>query len=269
MRVSKGLWAALSVTLLLAAANCSDPAEKAGETASACGKRSCPAGTRPEESRMLDASNDISGGYDPATYKAEGAYKRSGSGSCEYACVVTQACPDNTFPIITDECFTCGAIDDEGQVDQGVCSDEAVVATECGKQTCPTGTVVIEKRRTESSKGYDVSQGFDPNKYDSELVPYLSFGEGECEYQCSPFQACPESTFPIITDDCFTCAYIDAQRGTVTDAKCMWKGPGVSSGGAGGSGNTAGAGGGGSGGSAGGGAGKAPVTEGGAGGAEG
>lgn len=101
MRVSK---AALAVVFLsFAVTNCGDPAEKAAEAASGCGKRSCPSGTRPEETRALDASSDISGGYDPATYKAEGAYKRSGSGSCEYACVVTQACPEGTFPIINEE----------------------------------------------------------------------------------------------------------------------------------------------------------------------
>jgi hypothetical protein len=193
--------------LAFLATNCSDPAEKAGQTANACGMRSCPSGTRPEETRMLDASNDISGGYDPATYKAEGAYKRSGSGACEYACVVTQPCPEGTFPVIGTDCFTCGTVTDDG-VDQGVCSDEAAVATECGKQECPVGTGVVESRSIEGSKGYDVSQGFDPNKFDPNAVAYLTFDKGECAYACTPLQACPEGTFPVITGDCFTCAAI-------------------------------------------------------------
>lgn len=265
MRVSK---AALAVVFLsFAVTNCGDPAEKAAEAASGCGKRSCPSGTRPEETRALDASSDISGGYDPATYKAEGAYKRSGSGSCEYACVVTQACPEGTFPIINEECFTCGAISDDGEVDQGVCSDEAVVATECGKQECPKFTRPIESRQTEGSKGYDISQGFDPNKYDAELVPFLTFGSGECEYQCTPIQECPEGTFPIIDDECFTCGAIDQKRGVLLEASCNGKEPSGTggSGGSGGSGGTGGSGGSGAASSGG----DAPVTEGGAGGAEG
>lgn len=196
------------ISALLASWSCGDPATKAGETANACGQRSCPSGTRPEETRSLDASNDISGGYDPATYKAEGSFKRSGSGACEYACVVIQACPEGSFPIIDEDCFTCGAIQDDGTVDQGVCSDEAVVATECGKQVCPTGTGVVEKRSIEGGKGYDVSQGFDPATFDSKETAYLTFDKGECEYACSPLQACPDGTFPIITNDCFTCGAI-------------------------------------------------------------
>lgn len=196
------------ISALLASWSCGDPATKAGETASSCGKRSCPSGTRPEETRSLDASNDIGGGYDPATYKAEGSFKRSGSGACEYACVVIQPCPDGTFPIIGEECFTCGNILDDGTVDQGVCSDEAVVATECGKQVCPTGTGVVEKRSVEGGKGYDVSQGFDPAEFDPKQTAYLTFDKGECEYACSPLQPCPDGTFPIITNDCFTCGAI-------------------------------------------------------------
>lgn len=196
------------ISALLASWSCGDPATKAGETASACGRRECPSGTRPEETRSLDASNDISGGYDPATYKAEGSFKRSGSGSCEYACVVIQPCPEGTFPIIGEECFTCGNILENGMVDQGACSDEGLVATECGKQVCPTGTGVVEKRSIEGGKGYDVSKGFDPSTFDPDQKAYLTFDKGECEYACTPLQACPDGTFPIITNDCFTCGAI-------------------------------------------------------------
>jgi hypothetical protein len=196
------------ISALLASWSCGDPATKAGETASACGRRECPSGTRPEETRSLDASNDISGGYDPATYKAEGSFKRSGSGSCEYACVVIQPCPNGTFPIIGEDCFTCGNIKEDGTVDQGACSDEGLVATECGKQLCPTGTGVVEKRSIEGGKGYDVSQGFDPATFDPDQKAYLTFDKGECEYACTPLQACPDGTFPIITNDCFTCGAI-------------------------------------------------------------
>lgn len=56
------------------------------------------------------------------TFQAEGAYQRFGEGDCEYACQLLQACPENSFPVITLECFTCGPLDATGtRVVTGTC----------------------------------------------------------------------------------------------------------------------------------------------------
>ncbi len=182
---------------------CGDPAEEAGDVAKSCGQQACPAGTRVVETRSLDASNDISGGYDPVTYKADGAYQRMASGSCEYACEVIQACPAGSFPIITRECMKCAPI--EGTTVKPVaCSDEGTVAVECGRQECPMGTVVEEKRNVE--RGYDISMGPGAG-YDPENAFQL-FGEGKCEYACRVAFPCPAEMFPVIRSDCFTCGLV-------------------------------------------------------------
>ena len=188
--------------LLLSA--CSEPADEAALVASSCGSRECPAGTTVRESRSLDASDDISAGYDPATYSGEGAYKRYGSGSCEYACEVNQPCPEGTFPVITKSCFTCGAITSEG-IAQGTCTEEGTVAVSCGKQECPYGTGFEEKRSV--SSGYDIGQGYDPDAYDAANA-YKLFGEGACEFACKVLYPCPDGTFPVMTPSCFTCGAI-------------------------------------------------------------
>ncbi len=105
----------------LALPGCGDPGADAVEVAKACGQQRCPVGTALRESRSVTTGSDISGGYDPVTYKADGAYKRLGSGQCEYICQLIQPCPDGTFPVITEDCFTCGAIGSGGAVAQGAC----------------------------------------------------------------------------------------------------------------------------------------------------
>jgi len=117
--VGRGVGLAAAAVLL--PAGCGDPGADAVEGAKSCGQQRCPVGTAPHESRGVTSGSDISGGYDPATYKAEGAYKRMGSGNCEYICQVTQACPNGTFPVITEACFTCAAIASDGKVGQGAC----------------------------------------------------------------------------------------------------------------------------------------------------
>lgn len=94
----------------VATAGCGDPSEDARAVAESCGKQECPVGTAYRESRSIVSGVDISGGYDPATYEADGAYKKMGSGDCEFLCQVINACPDGTFPVITADCFTCTAI---------------------------------------------------------------------------------------------------------------------------------------------------------------
>lgn len=204
---------AVAAVLAVSALGCSDPVAAAADVAGSCGKQTCPAGTTPKESRTLSASNDVSAGYNPATYSADGAYKRYGSGSCEYACEVDQPCPANTFPVITQSCFTCGAVTSDG-IAQGACTDEGKVAIECGKQECPYGTGFEEKRSITS--GYDISKGYDPS-YDP-ATAYGVFGSGACEFACKVLYPCPTDTFPVMTRDCFTCGQI--VNGVVLQGNC-------------------------------------------------
>lgn len=106
---------------LLFVASCGDPVEDAADVAKSCGDQACPVGTAPKELASVSASYEISGGYDPTTYAADGAYKRMGTGKCEYACQVIAPCPESTFPVISATCFTCATINAQGQVQQGSC----------------------------------------------------------------------------------------------------------------------------------------------------
>lgn len=94
----------------------------ATETSGQCMARECPAGTAPKELREVSGSYDIGLGFDPLSYKAEGAFKTFGEGKCEYACQLIQACPDRTFPVMTQACFTCGVLTSSNTVAQGSCS---------------------------------------------------------------------------------------------------------------------------------------------------
>ena len=89
-----------------------------------CGKvETCPVGTVIEESREnregFEISNDST--IDYSEYQGELAFRRFESGSCEWACVAIQECPDDTFPVITEDCFTCGTVNPDGDVVQGDC----------------------------------------------------------------------------------------------------------------------------------------------------
>lgn len=103
-------WLGGAAWIGLLAPGCSDPGEDARAVAESCGQQECPVGTAFRESRSVTSGVDISGGYDPATYKADGAYQKLGAGDCEYVCQVINSCPDGTFPVITKDCFTCTAI---------------------------------------------------------------------------------------------------------------------------------------------------------------
>lgn len=114
---------AAALLVFLVPAGCSDPSKDAKEVAQSCGERKCPVGTLFHEKKSFSGSYDISGGYDPATYKAEGAYKTMGSGSCEYVCALMQPCPENppTFPYITEKCFTCVTVLSDNSLGQPSC----------------------------------------------------------------------------------------------------------------------------------------------------
>lgn len=105
--------------LVLLAVACGNP-NKALE---ACDEV-CPAGTAPAVAAEVSEAFDLDIGADPATYSGELAFSRVGEGACEQFCLTIQPCPEDTFPVITTECFTCGLINPEsGAVDQGSCSD--------------------------------------------------------------------------------------------------------------------------------------------------
>lgn len=93
----------------------------ANEAAASCGKQECPAGTAQVERRSVTGKTDVSAGYDPATYAADGAFASFGSGQCEFYCQVISACPETTFPVITKECFTCGVVLANDTVDRVSC----------------------------------------------------------------------------------------------------------------------------------------------------
>lgn len=118
----------LMFTLLLALgawapAGCGDEVEAAKDVADSCGEQACPVGTSFREVRSISAGTDITAGVDASNYEGDGAYKRFGMGMCEYACQVINACPEDTFPVITADCFTCGTLDAEGNVRQGSCGE--------------------------------------------------------------------------------------------------------------------------------------------------
>ncbi len=85
----------------------------------------------------------------------------------------------------------------------------------CGDQECPVGTYFDEYRA--QREGFEVEAEVDPGSY-SGGVAYRDFGEEECRYTCVVMQECPAWTFPVITEDCFTCATVD--EGEVVGGEC-------------------------------------------------
>ena len=55
-------------------------------------------------------------------------------------------------------------------------------------------------------------------------VAFWNFGEFECRYTCVVTQDCPEWTFPVISEDCFTCATVENGEvlGGACDSGCSW-----------------------------------------------
>lgn len=108
----------MRLLVLLTLAACGNPQK----TAEACGEQECPVGTAFYESREVVEGIEIDASFDPKTYAGELAFKRMGEGSCEYYCQTIEPCDEGTFPVITEDCFTCGVVNPEtGEVSQGVC----------------------------------------------------------------------------------------------------------------------------------------------------
>ena len=86
-----------------------------------CGEQTCPVGTSFAEYRADRQGFDLDVGVDPKTYSGEVAFSTFGESECSYQCETINPCPQDTFPVITADCFTCGVITPEGNVAQGSC----------------------------------------------------------------------------------------------------------------------------------------------------
>lgn len=93
----------------------------AENVANSCGAQECPVGTAFSEYRAVREGFDLDVAADPATYSGEVAFSTFGEGECLYQCETINPCPEDTFPVITADCFTCGAITSDGDVAQGSC----------------------------------------------------------------------------------------------------------------------------------------------------
>jgi hypothetical protein len=63
-------------------------------------------------------------------------YANLGEGGCLYTCEATTECPDDTWPVITPDCFSCGAELANGLIDQGDCTGDRRESTRCmGEET--------------------------------------------------------------------------------------------------------------------------------------
>ena len=94
--------------------------------------------------------------------------------------------------------------------------DSKLNESDCGTQECPVGTAFAEYRA--DRQGFDLQAGLDPTTYSGE-VAFSTFGESECAYQCETINPCPNGTFPVITDSCFTCGVVTPD-GQVAQGDC-------------------------------------------------
>ena len=89
-----------------------------------CGKvESCPVGTVVEAYSQYREGLEINGDVSSTAGLYDGgvAFRHFESGTCEWACVAIQECEPPAFPIITEDCFTCGLMSEEGEVVQPEC----------------------------------------------------------------------------------------------------------------------------------------------------
>ena len=86
----------------------------------------------------------------------------------------------------------CGSADGETTDDTFSC-----------ERVCPAGTAVATSQQIE--EGYDLDAAGDPSEYEGQIA-FATFVEGRCTWTCATIQPCPPETFPVITEECFTCA---------------------------------------------------------------
>jgi hypothetical protein len=81
---------------------------------------------------------------------------------------------------------------------------------ECGTQTCPAGTAVDEYRSDRSGVNISAGGSYNPGTTSvSGKLAYANYGSSECRYTCVAFSECPPETWPVIDNECFTCATIN------------------------------------------------------------
>ena len=121
-----------SIVLVMASLGCKQAGQTALEGAKACGDQECPVGTAFAEFRSVREGFELDVGFDPKTYSGEVAFKNFGEGECTYTCETINACPVDTFPVIREDCFTCGVVNANGEVVQGACDTSRRAAADTG-----------------------------------------------------------------------------------------------------------------------------------------
>ncbi|HCH65616.1 MAG TPA: hypothetical protein DFR83_22625 [Deltaproteobacteria bacterium] len=94
----------------------------------------------------------------------------------------------------------------------------------CATAGCPVGTGLEEVRSLRAGER-DVSDGSDPPVGISGGRGVAFFEDEVCAWTCSAISECPSGTWPVITEDCFTCAILD-DLGQVLDSECSLGGDG-------------------------------------------
>ena len=108
-----------------------DTTNKGMAAASGCDGAACPVGTSLEEARSVSSTErDVSDGAGPSGGESGGkGFSLMSEGSCSYACVADSPCPTGTWPVITEDCFTCALLDSDGQVIESECEFEGATGT--------------------------------------------------------------------------------------------------------------------------------------------
>lgn len=75
----------------------------------------------------------------------------------------------------------------------------------CGERACPAGT--FHENYSANRVGFEVDTNVDVKTY-SGGVAFRNMGSGECRFTCVLMQPCPEGTFPVMTEECATCAVV-------------------------------------------------------------
>lgn len=114
----------------------------------------------------------------------------------------------------------CGADDGKG------------VDADCRVYTCPVGTSpqgmeAVYAVETHELNLVDVTGG--PSSASARgSVGYAVRTEASCEYACVAIEPCPDTTVPIITEDCYTCAEV-TETGEIVGGACGFEGDFVAS----------------------------------------
>lgn len=207
------------------------------EVAASCGTFACPAGTAPVATASASQGFDVSGSVDPEAYDGGVAIRYFGFGACSYACEAYAACPSGTWPVLTQSCFTCATVNDDGEAVQGSCGDvggsaafdPAADGGDCASDLeCPGGyrcDTVFSQRCKESCVGdIDCKAGFRCGDLGACVLPECS-SDSDCGagFGCDVFHECEERCITdancasgFVCDDAGACVV----PGCTTDDDC-------------------------------------------------